>query len=82
MPKPLAINHWAALSLFHRKAMNILRQNNIKIYIKSAPKSIIFKNKSKEHFPLLPQKAVCNEIFTNKEICPPPLTLYIVLQDS
>ena len=34
-PKPIEINHRAALAIIYRKAMNILRRNNIKIYNKT-----------------------------------------------
>ena len=41
----------------------------------NAPKSIFINFFSMEHFPQHPQKAVCNEIFTTKETCPPTLNL-------
>ena len=72
-PKPLAINHRAALAIIQYKQCTFLRQNNIKIYNKTLQNLSFFLFFFMQHFPQHPRKGVCNEIFTIKETCSPTL---------
>ena len=73
-PKPLAINHRAALP-FRRYIINILRQNTIKICTKTLQNPSFFKKISKEHIQKPPQKGVMKFSQLNKHL--PQLKLCI-----
>ena len=54
--KPLAINHRAALSLFHRLQRSFLRQNNIEIYTNPGNIGLPLRFRSSDNFRKLTQK--------------------------